>query len=263
MREIHHYTDANALVNIIQNQTLWATHIYHLNDPNEYIRPREIANNIGKEISFAAREEAHSELDYVVCFSEKKDDLNQFRSYGDDGKGYMISFDADKLISILGLSESKLEEIYYGENNYEPHLRKILKESKATYEQDKAENTNSNIPLPFSPYLNAISSQIYFCKSEHYKDEAEVRLLIQGKDKFSTADGTSKVKYRAKSGRITPYIELKANSNLLLPITGILVGPAHRNNEVDVLKEAVFDLCMAKGIKFRPDVSKIDYRSSR
>jgi Protein of unknown function (DUF2971) len=257
MREIYHYTDATALIGIIQYQTLWATHIYHLNDPNEYARPREIANNIGKEISFAAREEAHSELDYVFCFSEKKDDLNQFRSYGDDGKGYMISFDADKLISILGLSESKLEQIYYGEENYEPHLRKILLESKAAFEQDKAESANSNIPFSPSPYLNAVGSQIYFCKSNHYKEEAEVRLLIQGKDKFSTGA----LKYRAKSSRIVPFIELKPKTGIL-PITGVLIGPAHRNNEIDVLEGAIQDLCWTK-YKFIPKVSQIDYRSSR
>jgi Protein of unknown function (DUF2971) len=265
MGEIFHYTDANALINILQKQTLWATHILHLNDPNEYIRPRDIANKIGREISFANTNESHGALDFVVCFSGKKDDLNQFRSYGDDGKGYMIGFDADKLISVLGLSESRLEKIYYGEENYEPHLRKIFLEAQETYMIErasyKAENSNSTEHFSVSPYLKAINSQVYFCKSKHYEDEQEVRLLVSERDRNSIG----MTQYRARLGKIVPYIELKPkDKNLLLPITRIIIGPAHRNNEADVLEAAIQDLIMGIYPQIpQVSVSQIDYRSSR
>ena len=78
MGEIYHYTDANALLNILQNQTIWATHILHLNDPNEYVSPRAIADGLMQEIGLTVKKVEHRDLSYVTCFSRKRDDLNQF-----------------------------------------------------------------------------------------------------------------------------------------------------------------------------------------
>jgi Protein of unknown function (DUF2971) len=282
MGEIYHYTDANALLNILQNQTLWATHILHLNDPNEYVSPRVIADGIMQEIGLTVKKLEHRDLSYVTCFSRKRDDLNQFRSYADDGKGYLVSFDETMLIESFELSESlrrniQLSEIVYGVENYATYLRQVVVQEKENFETEIAEYTARGQPFSgasgriydgfYKPEL-MINTAVYCCKSKHYAEEDEIRLVARANHRNEHGEDLfTNIKYRSRNGKIIPFIELKAQTGVLLPIKEIIIGPAHDRASVEVLKDVISNLCAdsryTRENQIRITASEIDYRSSR
>jgi hypothetical protein len=289
MSRIYHYTDANALINILRNRTLWATHILHLNDPNEYTKPRETADRIAREIGLQMQAASHRGLSYVVCFSRKEDDLNQFRSYADDGKGYCICFE-DEVKEVLNLNEfmhsrMELKEIIYGEENYDRYLRDVIYTEKKIYDADIAKYVKEqrpfttgggrNLSFVYKPDIK-IDLAIHCCKSESYSDETELRLVVPVFQETYGGPGDSHLtpNYRARSGRIIPYIELKSkklpspheNQHMALPIKKIIIGPAHNQNSIEILKDSVRQLCLDSGYRdgeIQVVPSNIDYRSSR
>ena len=290
MGEIFHYTDANALINILRNRTLWATHILHLNDPNEYTKPRETADRIAREIKIPMKAASHRGLSYVVCFSRKEDDLNQFRSYADDGKGYCVCFEEDRIKEIMELNEfmysrMELKEIIYGEKNYDEYLRDVICAEKEKFDADIAKYVKEQRPFTsgsgrllsfvYSPDIK-IDLAIHCCKSGSYSDEAELRLVVPVFQETYGGPGNSHLtpNYRARSGRIIPYIELKSKrlpllhekQHMPLPIKKIIIGPAHNQNSIEILKDSLRQLCLDSGYhdgEIQVVPSNIDYRSSR
>src|SRR6185312_3245025 len=87
---------------------IWLTNILHLNDPSEFAYGMELAANVAREIADTAnwiirafRESLLNMVDhvevvrsllglYVASFSANGDELGQWRSYGDNGRGYAL-----------------------------------------------------------------------------------------------------------------------------------------------------------------------------
>lgn len=111
---LYHYTTAEGLKGIIENNELWATSAYFLNDPTEitygYNRLREVldkwlanARVAGERDSLrfilvtALRETFGKDLlekklpIYLACFCEEDNLLSQWRAYGQSG-GYSVGF---------------------------------------------------------------------------------------------------------------------------------------------------------------------------
>lgn len=267
MGMIYHYTDAGALINIIRNNTLWASHILHLNDPNEYLLPDRIAREIATEIGHSMSDIYHRGLPHVVCFSKKSDDLNQFRSYANDGKGYAVGFDSQELIKALGLDSSVLQEIIYGEDEIKNFLRERLLADKTQWdaklqtekeklEKEGSQTSTSGFPVLIRPFPTS-EVGIYSCKSKYYQEESEVRIIIPPSE-ISTS---LIVKYRSRSYKIIPYIELKSDQPL--PIKEIIIGPGHENSTRDITIAAIQDLCFdTQHRNYSVRQSNIDYRPS-
>src|SRR6266516_395860 len=112
---IYHYTDDRGLKGILESGKLWFTDIFDLNDPSELRHGlsiaietlREEAEKSGDADSkrFAAQfarfdvEGGIEEAGYffVCCFSGTRDELGQWRAYGDNGCGFAIGFDTRSL----------------------------------------------------------------------------------------------------------------------------------------------------------------------
>lgn len=128
--KLYHYTSKEGFLGIIKNKTLWATEILFMNDSKESKIPFEILlkllseeknSDIRKKIEDAQNVTKINIFDfykafegfntYVISFSEKQNDLNQWRSYGENGSGFCIEFNTnqlqlaiDKNLKILELS---------------------------------------------------------------------------------------------------------------------------------------------------------------
>ena len=109
--ELYHYTDLDSLSGIFQTRSLWLSKISTMNDTSE----------IGLGVHYFKRcVEAHAkdsdrdEADFlqqvaaqlegfrrtnicVASFCEEQDQLNQWRSYGADGRGIALGFQSDRL----------------------------------------------------------------------------------------------------------------------------------------------------------------------
>lgn len=124
---LYHYTSMDAMLSILGNRTLRFTHYSNTNDQREDRYGKDLIieeleqylSNDGRDCSPEIEKnikgifdkvidrlkpvrvkngndiEIYSDLldYYIVCFSEYKDKLSQWRGYADDGRGVSIGFD--------------------------------------------------------------------------------------------------------------------------------------------------------------------------
>lgn len=112
---MYHYTDASGLEGILRSGTLWFTDVFRLNDPGE-IRygldaacahlaakadlqdASDIEKDFARTVCTKLQENVESSANYfVTSCSYEGDHADQWRKYGDDGRGYALGFDAGTL----------------------------------------------------------------------------------------------------------------------------------------------------------------------
>lgn len=203
---LFHYTDANAVMKILEKQTLWLTNIQFLNDNTEYshgigkfLNPNTTTEQ--KPSSREARLKQHydkiikliinlGERNLGVCsFSNAGDLLSQWRGYG----RYAIEFDKKILDDFLpGL----LFECYYDEKEQEI-LAKDAKEILITKLAGERDALNAAIH-----YVPTVWPLIATFKNEGFYEEKEWRLI-------KTKDEKDKYKFRVRNGILIPYFEIE------------------------------------------------------
>ena len=123
--ELFHYTGAEGLHGIIEKGELWATHLYHVNDMEEFKYAKGVVLK-----AFEARIEgaAGSERElleqfraayndyathwedtvrvYISCFCEHGDLLSQWRAYGANGKGFALGMSPESIQKHLTANHS-------------------------------------------------------------------------------------------------------------------------------------------------------------
>jgi hypothetical protein len=112
---MYHYTDASGLESILRSGALWLTDVFRLNDPGE-IRygldaacahlaaeaglqdASDIEKGFATTVCEKLQENVESSASYFVtsCTFER-DHADQWRKYGDNGRGYALAFDAGML----------------------------------------------------------------------------------------------------------------------------------------------------------------------
>jgi hypothetical protein len=119
---IYHYTDDAGLRGIIENGTLWCTDPYYLNDPSEIAYGVSIAADmlagtamtVSPDAERFARDFRRYQTDvqqvahfFVCSFSLKCNDLEQWRAYANNGRGYAIGFDGRMLETAFSQRDGK------------------------------------------------------------------------------------------------------------------------------------------------------------
>jgi hypothetical protein len=112
---MYHYTDASGLEGILRSGTLWLTDVFRLNDPGEIRYGLDAAcahlgaegglqdaSDIEKEFATTVCEELQENVEssahyFVTSCSFERDHADQWRKYGDNGRGYALGFDAGTL----------------------------------------------------------------------------------------------------------------------------------------------------------------------
>jgi len=109
--ELYHYTDLDSLSGIFLTRTLWLSKISTMNDTSEIgLAVRHFKQGVEAHARQSAREEADflqhvaAQLEgfrrtniCVASFCEERDQLNQWRSYGADGRGIALGFKSARL----------------------------------------------------------------------------------------------------------------------------------------------------------------------
>src|ERR1700723_398094 len=137
---LYHYTTGEGLVGILSSKQLWCTQISCLNDTTEFTYAIEEFQKLvrtrlteqhhpiqelflrGLEQYLSAPDAERSQF-FVTCFSEREDDLSQWRAYSGGEGGYAIQFDRIKLfLSELPRHPSDAAQILMRvQYNTEPH----------------------------------------------------------------------------------------------------------------------------------------------
>ncbi|KQS98744.1 hypothetical protein ASG23_13450 [Cellulomonas sp. Leaf395] len=113
-----HYTSADGLVGIVQNEELWVGEATGLNDTAEI---RQGWDHVRRWLAKRAEVEAAVDLmnlaerpiwrapdTFVLCGSTRGDDANQWRLYGDGGRGYAVGLDSR--VPLVALSRKDISE---------------------------------------------------------------------------------------------------------------------------------------------------------
>ncbi len=268
---IYHYCDSNAFFAICTNRKLWMNDLHSMNDFMElhwgYSIWEQSANTriekYGKEFLDEIDEVIHFSgfqgLLLTNCFSTDKDVLSQWRAYADDGKGYVIGFNAKEL---LQLPIRALQVLYDKEQQ--------IKEATATIDalyQLKQEDSNE-----FKTFCNVFGYDLSAFKNPAFIEEKEIRLIHlldfkksndfmklvdKGGIYFGEDRKGEEIKFRIKQDIPTPYIELDfSNNNKINPIKEVVIGPKN-----EVMKTAIRIFLETIGIeKVEINKSNASYR---
>lgn len=209
---VYHYTDLNALINILHEDkiVLRATNILYLNDPNELIEGIEAINKIQKNSISTGAFRSY----YVTSFSSCKDNLSMWGMYAANGSGCALAFDYDELAKGYEI----MIKCIYGKDEIEQHFNSFQKLTQTGVftslvgpklsKEDEAKNRESLL-------INNVITTCLCAKNDAYRYENETRGVIYCSD-------CQRINFRTRNNYIVPYIEV------LLPksaLKEIVIGP--------------------------------------
>ncbi|CAE6958620.1 DUF2971 domain-containing protein [Paraburkholderia domus] len=144
MPTIYHYCDATAFLSIVQNRELWLANTRKMNDHSEgsviaraFVDSlRTHSPSVGTVDGFQQAVRVNQNELFACCFSQDKDSTVQWMSYADQGRGFAIGFDSDKLWT------NKTNPYPIGAKNYYAPGSKTVDETVALSEILYAEDQN-------------------------------------------------------------------------------------------------------------------------
>ncbi|KKA43743.1 DUF2971 domain-containing protein [Salinivibrio sp. KP-1] len=189
---IYHYTTQEALLGILQGGGIWLTDISKMNDPHEkelglkvlegelLIRYNdEKAREIMERVRYLTRN-----IIYFSCsFSDKENDLSQWRSYASDGEGFCLGFDKDSLKDFCDNGEHdfrmmKLSPVTYDSENFKELIKTELLSKDEIHRICEMSKKDSD-PNDLISTIGAIVSLSCLIKDPIYSVESELRLLTE------------------------------------------------------------------------------------
>jgi hypothetical protein len=254
-KTVYHYTSFSSFTSIARSKQLWASGIRYLNDRSEYVHFKQLATaeaarrlKIETEPTVASFLNAYLRSSlamqsltdgfdgtdvFVLCFSERKSVLSQWRAYCPSG-GVSIGFSVDKLRHQTASTPSQDDSASCGPSDiaFGPCLYSAIGKAQllAALFDDVAQEISfavtggkaewsalvglsereRNDALVY--YLQHSIEQIApFMKHEGFDEEREWRLVIKGKGPTD---------FRPRSGVVTPYLVVGVP-----PIEEVCVGP--------------------------------------
>ena len=244
MTLIHHYTDSGGLLAIIESKTIRATNVRFMNDSVEatfgwdrierFLTAKTPSSTREEEVVKLALKALRDVRDmdnlpdsYIACFSEKENDLSQWRAYG-RGKGFSIGFDRDELDHLAQVITS---------TSPIPAIRKV---AYTDAQQDYILQTNYQqqvlTQLASGTDGGALAGAFMFTairaapSLKHPAFQAEDEWRLQ----FYLEKSTDRLKFRDSAMGVTPYIEMslcEPESSTITCIKEVRVGPQRHPDE--------------------------------
>lgn len=261
---VYHYCGAETLFNIVRSGEIWATHVGHMDDPNECVwalnemeqwldhfvesnaqrHPliQERCQSVARSLRSHARYLRSAARDfYAVCFSKTAETLSQWRHYSEGGAGFAIEIDlglvpAGRIDPVRDgpvIGGYGFAEVTYG-LGIQGHVRRDLEKGFEDAPEPTEQNQGS-----WACYWDGVcqheflSASTYtgfpFTKNPHYQEEQEVRLVISERYERFEKD------FRMLRGRIVPYRRIPLrNEEGTASVTRVILGPRSSSSEKDL-----------------------------
>lgn len=264
---VFHYCSIESFYNIISSKSLRLTDVKYFRDSTEGIRLKEFYNKAMKTYDSnnkALIDQVLTEVNFVservfaVCFSKKSDDINQWRSYADDGEGVALGMNVRFFGEIKRILEINwtaneyenlhFEEVRYNQKEYEDILHYIF-----SLVEDIAIEFSPEEAIRVGSFLTRRLSIV--CKHYSFSSEKEVRLYIVPLSPFSnTSRLTStrfKRRYYIRRKDLVPsydYIieeDFTDSPDYIRCFNNIILGPRckiKKNEIVDFMNDNRFDI---------------------
>ena len=188
--QLYHYTSLEAIEEMIKSQSIRASSIFLMNDPNELVYgqkyyTRKFSNILPEQLrELYEGQSIHNFSAFVFSLSELNDDMNQWDKYGNKHKGIRIGFTPQNLLEfwnqINDINVFLVPVVYHTDsNNYLDPYGTIFKEMESGFITDVNSYYNSNEiatkdlnELKF--FCSIISSMI---KRKEWSSEKEWRII--------------------------------------------------------------------------------------
>lgn len=279
---LFHYTNADALLNILKDGALWGSDANYLNDykeiqlgieyANYWINQHksELQNKYGKNTvtqllnNTVPHPNNQSGQQMFVCsFSTEKDSLTQWRTYA-SGSGYSLGINRQYLenkANQLGLTLQKCIYEHDEKNNPIVNYLSHLNENNAFTDIDNPEN---NKLLNICNYIKQYSMIL---KGKEFKQESEWRLFPDFNFPYKSA-----IEFRVRNGVFIPYVKLKlfpetdnekmikTSVNTSTPVLEVMVGPSPHQDLAHMSLRRLLKEYRSKYRFLSPQLSKATYR---
>lgn len=285
---LYHYCSTDKCFNILKSQTIRMSDISKSNDAAELelmfpdllhvVLKKYLANPFPFKLFERFDEDAMQELindselywqdrfvngsfsNFVLCFSEEKDSLSQWRGYAHDGQGCCIGFSKDVIQRFCDSSNGVLlfkKVEYVTQNQIESKIDNLANEIlqllrtlrqwivKHITGNDNSPDTDHLLEFNFIGALAKIFTESLSLKSRYFSEEREWRLFLANQaykepdwviDKTATLIGpnqfdetlnflNNKIEFNWTDNDLIPFFPLKFDEFSKMPITEILLGP--------------------------------------
>lgn len=251
---LYHYTSADALKSIIQNNSFWISKSEYLNDASEQVvimglLKQFFKNNtrIGKHVQNFLTQSLETYINeynyYILSFSESDDSLPLWNYYSEND-GYNIGIEREKVMSLM--------ESYF--QQFDEEIQVII--TKVDY-VDETSNENflpkiNDLLLPFTYFtLEDLENPVkvdnikdavlelaklsFSMKNSAYYSECEERIVIITK---KDSELTLHEEFRVFKGAFIPYIVFNKDNEpeYKIPISKIKISPYQ---SMDLAKESI------------------------
>jgi hypothetical protein len=237
---LFHYTDANGLIGMLENKSLWVNDVNYMNDTHEIKHGLQVFRD-----EFTKHEGANVDatiwfLDVLIgniyqigsflitSFCKENNILDMWRGYGISGQKYAIEFDEAALTQEIKAqypgADIGFYDCVYGEHD----SKELVESSVATWLSDDSAVTidaNGKATLNIPKMIQVIIKKALIMKNYGFESERERRLLVLMGSDFTQYN------HRAGAFGITPYINLKFE---LDAVKSIKIGPT--SNELGEMK---------------------------
>ena len=271
---VYHYTSGDAILGILKNKELWASHILFQNDKKEAVHAYEILETVLKEkkndfLQHGLNIEKLYEFikvfkgqdTFTLSFSEKKDDLNQWRSYANTKPAYCIGFSPEDLRqidineNIKHNKSSKIRTIFF-KCIYDEETQKKMIENLLDYVLEKKVR-NQKIPVTedaiYGYILHDFLIMSVLFKHPAFAEEKEWRL-------FFSPVVHELINIRMGKTNFIPYIKVPLEYNY---IKELVIGPC--DDEEHILNStkyvcSFFSEKMSRKYDWKIETSTVPYR---
>lgn len=231
-KNLYHYTNNDALVEIIKHDSLRLSHFYYQNDPRELRYGLDLLLKLKDEIETICPDSgqyidtiAHNQLPiatlpiFTFSLSQKDDLLSQWRGYGSGHSSICIGFYKEQLLKInnknIHIHKSR---IIYDEAKQKKEIISFFKKLDDRYKNNNARLLNF---LAHNEYFAEIINMLVTFKHYKWKEEQEWRLI-------ASVDSDSMVHFLGGAKWLRSYIEIKYEA---IPISVIKIPQSGNENK--------------------------------
>lgn len=274
---VYHYTRQGSFRGIVDTFTFWCTDVRFFNDRTEVDHayallkkllgkkeaeygPDRLQTDVVRAISNGLKAPDPSSR-YVVCFSKKPDDLNQYRAYASPGAGYCIGFELDDLWDLARAHGGTVGACLYGAREQEHVVEELLDDSVRELDQyfpvrGRGDINEDLVGARASAFLRSFARFAPLFKSGAFKEEEEIRIV------FGDPNAATDIQFRCGEVAMVPYRAVSlslADSRKLVPAVIYIKG----TSEPELTKMGAEQFLLARGIA--PSIledSRLPYRET-
>jgi hypothetical protein len=241
--DLYHYTSLEAFTRILDSGVLRATGVQYLNDASEVEHGMQLIRSVAKQTAntcgggkgdflsaFASWVSARdilytSSSVFVVCFSEARDQLSQWRGYAPHARGICFQLDAGQLVKSMQEANWTFQHCRYDERSQHALAMALINRlCRGQPWSGGVADLEGGYHVVFESMRTEIFQVAATIKNHHFSHEQEVRFISPVVDLNDPA-----VKFREGRTTLIPYVDFPISSPTnVQPIVlrEVVIGPS-------------------------------------